>query len=160
MIPDYCPISPNNQKFKVIYGWYIYAVYTLLIFNIYLAVYNVCVRYPIESPMISWFHSLFIAFILYQLLKKRTRFAWLMLAYFILMRLYYANILHIEFNSWSRGLVFVILTVMFTGTVALGQLATPPLRQDWLARLGWRQWATLACLSGILTPLITTDYLG
>lgn len=35
MIPDYCPISPNTQKLKVIYGWYIYAVYTLLIFNIY-----------------------------------------------------------------------------------------------------------------------------
>lgn len=122
--------------------------------------YNVCVRHPIESPLTSWLHSLFIAFMLYQLLKKRMHFAWLMLAYFILMRLYYANVLHIEFNAWSRGLVFVILAVLLTGTVALGQLATPPLRQDWLARLGWRQWVTLTGLSGVLTPLITTDYLG
>lgn len=97
---------------------------------------------------------------LYHVLKKRTYFAWVMLAYYILMRLYYANLLHIEFTLWSRGLVFILLTLLLAGTVSVGQLATPPLRQDWLANLGWRQWATLAVLSGVLTPLITTDYLG
>jgi hypothetical protein len=52
MIPEYCPISPTPKKLKVIYGWYIYTVYALLIFNIYLAVYNVCVRHPFEAPLI------------------------------------------------------------------------------------------------------------
>lgn len=160
MITDYCPIPPTPKKLKITYGWYIYTIYAQLIFNIYLAVYNGCVRRPIEAPLISVCHSIFIAFILYHVLKKRTHFAWVMLAYYILMRLYYANVLHIEFNAWSRGLVFIFLTLLFTGTVAVGQLATPPLRQDWLARLGWRQWATLAALSGLLTPLITSDYLG
>ncbi|HCR63088.1 MAG TPA: hypothetical protein DIW66_14490 [Serratia liquefaciens] len=160
MIPEYCPISPTPKKLKVIYGWYIYTVYALLIFNIYLAVYNVCVRHPSEAPLISACHSLFIGFMLYHLLKKRANFAWMMLAYYILMRIYYANVMHSEFNIWSRGLVFILLTVLLTGPIVLGQLATPPLRQDWFARLGWRQWATLAVLSGVLTPLITADYLG
>ena len=160
MIPDDRPIPPTPKKLKITYGWYIYTIYAQLIFNIYLAVYNGCVRHPIEAPLISACHSLFIAFMLYHVLKKRTYFAWVMLAYYILMRLYYANLLHIEFTLWSRGLVFILLTLLLAGTVSVGQLATPPLRQDWLANLGWRQWATLAVLSGVLTPLITTDYLG
>ena len=160
MITDYCPTPPTAKKLKIIYGWYIYTIYAQLVFNIYLAVYNGCVRRPIEAPLISVCHSIFIAFLLYQVVKKRTRFAWVMLAYYILMRIYYANVMHSEFNIWSRGLVFILLTVLLTGPIVLGQLATPPLRQDWFARLGWRQWATLAVLSGVLTPLITADYLG
>jgi hypothetical protein len=56
--------------------------------------------------------------------------------------------------------VLLILTLLLTGGVAVGQLATPPQRHDWLARLGWRQWGALMALAAILTPLITTDYLG
>ena len=81
-----------------------------------------------------------------------------MLSYFILMRLYYANVLHVEFTLVSRGPVLLILTLLLTGAVAVGQLATPPQRHDWLARLGWRQWGALTALAAILTPLITTDY--
>lgn len=152
--------AAERQKLKVIYGWYIYVIYILLVFNIYMAVYNVCVRHPIEAPLLSLFHSLFLALMLQQVLKKNVVFAWILLGYFILMRLYYANVLHIEFTLVSRGLVLLILTLLLTGTVAVGQLATPPQRHDWLARLGWRQWMTLAALAAILTPLITTDYLG
>ncbi|CAI0774337.1 Uncharacterised protein [Serratia entomophila] len=160
MKPDSLSPPPNRKKLKIIYGWYIYAIYALLIFNIYMAVYNLCVRRPFERPLLSLIHSLFIALMLRQVLKKKVVFAWLMLAYFILMRLYYANALHVEFDATSRGLVLIILTLLLTGTVAVGQLATPPLRQDWLAQLGWKQWATLATLAAVLTPLITTDYWG
>ncbi|MBH2897096.1 hypothetical protein I5Q07_10850 [Serratia ureilytica] len=160
MKPDALSLPPSAKKLKVIYGWYIYVIYILLVFNIYMAVYNVCVRHPIEAPLLSLFHSLFLALMLQQVLKKNVVFAWILLGYFILMRLYYANVLHIEFTLVSRGLVLLILTLLLTGTVAVGQLATPPQRHDWLARLGWRQWTTLAALAAILTPLITNDYLG
>ena len=131
----------------------------LLVFNIYMAVYNVCVRHPIEAPLLSSFHSLFIALMLQQVLRKNVVFAWILLSYFILMRLYYANVLHVEFTLVSRGLVLLILTLLLTGGVAW-QLATPPQRHDWLARLGWRQWGALMALAAILTLLITTDHLG
>ncbi|CAI0730889.1 hypothetical protein V2T44_03040 [Serratia ficaria] len=160
MKSDDLSTPPSRKKLKVIYGWYIYAVYTLLIFNIYMAVYNLCVRHPFERPLLSLAHSLFIGAMLQQVLKKKVIFAWMMLAYFILMRLYYANLLHVEFDALSRGLVLILLTLLFTGTVAVGQLATPPLRQDWLAQLGWKQWIALLALAAVLTPLITTDYLA
>ncbi|WP_233092524.1 hypothetical protein [Serratia ureilytica] len=137
MKPDALSLPPSAKKLKVIYGWYIYVIYILLVFNIYMAVYNVCVRHPIEAPLLSLFHSLFLALMLQQVLKKNVVFAWILLGYFILMRLYYANVLHIEFTLVSRGLVLLILTLLLTGTVAVGQLATPPQRHDWLARLGW-----------------------
>jgi len=149
MKPDALALPPSPKKLKVIYGWYIYVIYILLVFNIYMAVYNVCVRHPLEAPLLSLFHSLFLALMLQQVLKKNVVFAWILLSYFILMRLYYANVLHVEFTLVSRGLVLLI-----------GQLATPPQRHDWLARLGWRQWGALTALAAILTPLITTDYLG
>ena len=41
------------------------------------------------------------------------------------MRLYYANVLHVEFTLVSRGTVLLILTLLLTGAVAVGQLATP-----------------------------------
>ncbi|OKB64820.1 hypothetical protein BHU62_20690 [Serratia marcescens] len=160
MKPDAFTLPPNPKKLKVIYGWYIYVIYILLVFNIYMAVYNVCVRYPIETPLLSLFHSVFLALMLQQVLKKHSVFAWILLSYFILMRLYYANVLHVEFTLVSRALVLLILTLLLTGAVAVGQLASPPQRHDWLARLGWRQWAVLTALAAILTPLITTDYLG
>jgi len=60
MKPDALSLPPNPKKLKVIYGWYIYVIYSLLVFNIYMAVYNVCVRHPIEAPLLSLFHSLFL----------------------------------------------------------------------------------------------------
>ena len=132
--------AAEPEKLKVIYGWYIYVIYILLVFNIYMAVYNVCVRHPLEAPLLSLFHSLFLALMLQQVLKKNVVFARILLSYFILMRLYYANVLHVEFTLVSRGPVLLILTLLLTGAVAVGQLATPPQRHDWLARLGWRQW--------------------
>ena len=55
MKPDALSLPPNPKKLKVIYGWYIYVIYSLLVFNIYMAVYNVCVRHPIEAPLLSLF---------------------------------------------------------------------------------------------------------
>ncbi|MGP2940398.1 hypothetical protein, partial [Serratia marcescens] len=115
MKPDALSLPPNPKKLKVIYGWYIYVIYSLLVFNIYMAVYNVCVRHPIEAPLLSLFHSLFLALMLQQVLKKNVVFAWVLLSYFILMRLYYANVLHVEFTLVSRGLVLLILTLLLTG---------------------------------------------
>lgn len=80
-----------------------------------------------------------------------------MLAYFILMRLYYVNVLHVKFDALSLGLAMIAITLLFNVTVAVGQLATPPLRQDWLAQLGWKQWVTIILLAALLTPMITID---
>ncbi|CAM3906505.1 hypothetical protein [Serratia silvae] len=89
------PISAPSRRLKVVYGWYIYTVYALLIFNLYLAVYS----HPFEAPLVFYAHSLFIAFLLSQILKKRRGFSWVLLIYFMIMRLYYANILHAEFSA-------------------------------------------------------------
>lgn len=62
--------AAEPEKLKVIYGWYIYVIYILLVFNIYMAVYNVCVRHPLEAPLLSLFHSLFLALMLQQVLKR------------------------------------------------------------------------------------------
>ena len=127
--------AAEPEKLKVIYGWYIYVIYILLVFNIYMAVYNVCVRHPLEAPLLSLFHSLFLALMLQQVLKKNVVFARILLGYFILMRLYYANVLHVEFTLVSRGPVLLILTLLLTGAVAVGQLATPR-----SGMTGWRGW--------------------
>lgn len=150
----------NARKRKIIYGWYIYTIYVLLIFNIYMAVYNTCVRHPIEMPLVSVAHSLFIACLLHQILKKRTRFAWVMLVYFIIMRLYYANVLHVEFGLFGCALVLLIISLLLTGTVVIGQMATPPVKQDWLAALGWKQAVALIAIAALVTRLITIDYLS
>lgn len=73
---------------------------------------------------------------LQQVLKKNVIFAWILLSYFILTRLYYANVSPIEFTLVSRALALIILTLLFSGAVAVGQLASPPQRQDWLAAMG------------------------
>lgn len=38
MKPDALSLPPSLKKLKVIYGWYIYVIYILLVFNIYMAV--------------------------------------------------------------------------------------------------------------------------
>lgn len=81
----------------------------------------------------------------------------MMLAYFILMRLYYAYVLHVKFDALSLGLAMINITLLFTVTVAVGQQATPRLRQDWLAQLGWKQWVAIILLAALLTPMITLD---
>ncbi len=161
MIEAENPTPVHPRRLKVIYGWYIYTIYSLLIFNIYLAVYNFCARHPYEAPLISTAHSLFIAFLLIQILKKRVFFSWLLLGYFMLMRLYYANILHVEFNTFSLSLVMAILTLLLAGTVVIGQYGRSAMQQqEWLAIFGWRQWAMLTGLAALLTLLITRNYLG
>ncbi|WP_431222261.1 hypothetical protein ACQ86O_18120 [Serratia sp. L9] len=152
--------AANPKRLKVVYGWYVYSVYALLILNLYLAMYNFYAREPLDAPLTSAAHSLFIAFLLSQILKKRAIFAWLLLVYFMFMRLYCANIQHIQLNAISLGIVMVILTFLLAGTVVIGQFerATPP--QKWLALFGWRQWALLSGLSAVLTLLITRDYLA
>lgn len=151
--------SPS-RRLKVVYGWYIYIIYALLIFNMYLAVYNFCVRHPFEAPMISAAHSLFIAFLLTQILKKRVFFTWVLMVYFILMRLYYANILHVEFDIVSLSIVMVIITMLLAGTVVIGQYHRTTQQQKWLALFGWRQCGAIICVAAVLTLLMTRDYLG
>lgn len=152
--------AENSKRLKVVYGWYVYAVYALLILNLYLAVYNFYAKEPLDAPLISAAHCLFIAFLLSQILKKRATFAWLLLGYFIFMRLYCANIQHIKFNALSLGIVMVILTFLLAGTVVIGQFERTTLPQKWLALFGWRQWAVLTGLAAVLTLLITRDYLA
>lgn len=154
------PISAPSRRLKVVYGWYVYTVYALLVFNLYLAVYNTCVRHPFESPLISMAHSLFIAFLLSQILKKRRGFSWVLLIYFMTMRLYYANILHTDFSATSLSLVWVVMTLLLAGTLSVRQFNANKVQQEWLARFGWRQWALLVGLAAILTLLLTRDYLG
>ncbi|ALX95376.1 MULTISPECIES: hypothetical protein [Serratia] len=154
------PISAPSRRLKVVYGWYVYTVYALLVFNLYLAVYNTCVRHPFESPLISMAHSLFIAFLLSQILKKRRGFSWVLLIYFMSMRLYYANILHTEFSAASLSLVWVVMTMLLAGTLTVRQFNANQVQQEWLARFGWRQWAVLIGITAILTLLVTRDYLG
>ena len=154
------PIPAPSRRLKVVYGWYVYTVYVLLVFNLYLAVYNTCVRHPFESPLISMAHSLFIAFLLSQILKKRSGFSWVLLIYFMVMRLYYANILHTEFSVTSLSLVWVVMTLLLAGTLSVRQFNANKVQQEWLARFGWRQWAVLVGIAAILTLLLTRDYLG
>lgn len=154
------PISAPSRRLKVVYGWYVYTVYVLLVFNLYLAVYNTCVRHPFESPLISMAHSLFIAFLLSQVLKKRSGFSWVLLIYFMVMRLYYDNILHTEFSVTSLSLVWVVMTLLLAGTLSVRQFNANKVQQEWLARFGWRQWAVLVGIAAILTLLLTRDYLG
>jgi hypothetical protein len=154
------PISPPCRRLKVVYGWYVYTVYALLIFNLYLAVYNICARQPFEAPLISIAHSLFIAFLLSQILRKRRGFSWVLLIYFMIMRLYYANILHAEFSVVSLSLVWVVMTLLLAGTLSVRQFNRNKVQQEWLARFGWHQWAVFTGITAILTLLITRDYLG
>ncbi|WP_411753880.1 hypothetical protein [Serratia sp. (in: enterobacteria)] len=154
------PISIPSRRLKVVYGWYVYTVYALLIFNLYLAVYNIFVRQPFEAPVISIAHSLFIALMLRQILKKRGGFSWLLLLYFMTMRLYYANILHAEFSPASLSLVWVVMTLLLAGTLTVRQFNCTKEQQEWLALFGWRQWATVVGITAILTLLFTHDYLG
>ncbi|MFI8416926.1 hypothetical protein ACQKDS_10805 [Serratia sp. NPDC078593] len=160
MQQDDYPTPADVRKLKIIYGWYIYVIYALLIFNIYLTVYNICARQPIDTPLFSAAHSMFIAFLLYQVLKKKTLFAWIMTAYFIGMRLYYANVLHAEFSVVMTGLVFIIVTMLLAGNMVVGQLTTPQIRRGWLFKLGWRQAMLLIIIAALVTRLITTDYLA
>lgn len=153
-------ISAPSRRLKVVYGWYVYTVYALLISNLYLAVYNLCVRHPFESPLISIAHSLFIAFLLSQILKKRRGFSCVLLIYFMTMRLYYANILHTEFSAASLSLVWVIMTLLLAGTLTVRQFNNNKVQPEWLSRFGWRQWAVFIGAAAILTLLLTRDYLG
>jgi phosphoglycerol transferase MdoB-like AlkP superfamily enzyme len=154
------PISIPSRRLKVVYGWYVYTVYALLIFNLYLAVYNICVRQPFEAPLVFIAHSLFIALMLRQILKKRAGFSWLLLIYFMTMRLYYANILHAEFSPASLSLVWVVMTLLLAGTLTVRQFNCTEVQQEWLARFGWCQWAVVIGIAAILTLLFTHDYLG